>query len=119
MPVNFGSVGGHYHGAVDFQLRGLPACGERGGAGLQRHHLLLAALSKTLNIVGAGRVGSTLARGWFHCGVYDVGDVINSTLESARQAVTFIGAGRARDDMSSNVLIFGSISISSSAARTR
>ena len=58
-------------------------------------------MSKTLNIIGAGRVASTLARGWFHRGVYDVGDVINSTLESARQAVTFIGAGQARDDMAS------------------
>ena len=57
-------------------------------------------MSKTLNIVGAGRVGSTLARGWFRSGVFDVGEVVNSTLASARHAVKFIGAGQARDGVS-------------------
>ena len=56
-------------------------------------------MGKTLNIVGAGRVGSTLARLWAEAGVFEIQHVVNSTLESARRAVGFIGAGQAKQDL--------------------
>ena len=50
---------------------------------------------KTLNIIGAGRVGRTLAALWRQRCVFDIQGVLNRTLGSARAAVAFIGAGRA------------------------
>jgi predicted short-subunit dehydrogenase-like oxidoreductase (DUF2520 family) len=52
-------------------------------------------LENTLCIVGAGKVGRTLARLWHdaHCVV--VHDVLNRSQRSAEEACTFIGAGRA------------------------
>jgi predicted short-subunit dehydrogenase-like oxidoreductase (DUF2520 family) len=50
---------------------------------------------KTLNIIGAGRVGRTLAALWQQQGVFVIQGVLNRTLGSARAAVAFIGAGRA------------------------
>ncbi len=50
-----------------------------------------------LNIIGAGRVGRTLAALWRAQGVYDIGAVCNRTAQSAREAVAFIGAGVAVD----------------------
>lgn len=50
---------------------------------------------KTLNLIGAGRVGRTLGRLWQSRGVLEVQDVLTTSLESARGAVDFIGAGRA------------------------
>ena len=50
---------------------------------------------KTLNIVGAGRVGRTLGRLWHSAGVFDIQDVLSGTPHGARSAVAFIGAGRA------------------------
>ena len=52
---------------------------------------------KTLNIVGAGRVGRTLGRLWHSAGVFDIQDVLSRTPHGARSAVVFIGAGRAAD----------------------
>lgn len=50
---------------------------------------------KTLNVIGAGRVGRTLALLWQGSGVFRVGSVMCRTTGSARAAATFIGAGRA------------------------
>ncbi len=49
----------------------------------------------TLNIVGAGHVGRVLGRLFAQRGVFDVQDVLTRSQASARQAVGFIGAGRA------------------------
>ena len=49
---------------------------------------------KTLNLVGAGRVGKTLASLWQTHGHLQVQDVLTTSLPSAEQSVTFIGAGR-------------------------
>ncbi len=46
---------------------------------------------KTLNIIGAGRVGRTLAALWQQQGVFVIQDVLNRALESARAAGAFIG----------------------------
>jgi predicted short-subunit dehydrogenase-like oxidoreductase (DUF2520 family) len=50
---------------------------------------------KTLNIIGAGHVGQTLGRLWMQNDVFAIRDVLNRSLESGKQAVGFIGAGRA------------------------
>lgn len=49
---------------------------------------------KTLNVIGPGRVGRTLAALWAEAGVFLIGDVCSRTAESARAALSFIGAGR-------------------------
>ena len=49
---------------------------------------------KTLNILGCGRVGSTLGYLWREQGVFLVQDVHNTSAASAHQAVQFMGAGR-------------------------
>ncbi len=49
---------------------------------------------KTLNILGCGRVGSTLGYLWREQGVFLVQDVHNTSATSADQAVQFMGAGR-------------------------
>jgi predicted short-subunit dehydrogenase-like oxidoreductase (DUF2520 family) len=53
----------------------------------------------TLNIVGAGRVGLTLGRLFAAQNLFVVNDICNRSLERARQAVDFIGAGRAVADI--------------------
>ena len=50
---------------------------------------------KTLNLVGCGRVGRTLARLWHSGGVCIVQDVLTRSPASAAEAVAFVGAGRA------------------------
>jgi len=50
---------------------------------------------KSLNIIGCGRVGRTLGRLWFDSGTYLVQDVLTSSVQSASDAIDFIGAGRA------------------------
>lgn len=50
---------------------------------------------KTLNIIGAGRVGRSLAHLWHKQGVFAVQDVLTRSQTSADDAVAFIGAGRA------------------------
>ena len=54
---------------------------------------------KTLNIIGAGQVGKSLARLWARHGVFTIGDILNRAPESARGAVAFIGEGRAVESM--------------------
>ena len=53
----------------------------------------------TLNLVGAGRVGQTLARLWHLHGSFAVQDVLTTTLSSAQAATGCIGAGRAVDQL--------------------
>lgn len=50
---------------------------------------------QTLNIIGCGRVGRTLARLWHERGVFTVGDINDRTAEKSEAAVAFIGGGRA------------------------
>lgn len=52
-----------------------------------------------LNLVGAGHVGRTLGRLFAARGVFDVQDVVTRSAASARDAVAFIGAGRALADI--------------------
>ena len=49
---------------------------------------------KTLNILGCGRVGSTLGYLWREQGEFLIQDVHNTSVDSAHQAVQFMGAGR-------------------------
>lgn len=49
----------------------------------------------TLNLMGAGRVGRTLATLWARQGVFEVQDVLTSSLASAQEACAAIGAGTA------------------------
>lgn len=51
--------------------------------------------TKSLNIIGAGKLGRTLARLWQERGVFDVRAVCNRSLHSGKAAVDFIGAGKA------------------------
>jgi predicted short-subunit dehydrogenase-like oxidoreductase (DUF2520 family) len=49
----------------------------------------------TLNIVGGGRAGRTLARVFARKGVFAIGDVFDQSPAAAADAVAFIGSGRA------------------------
>jgi len=53
---------------------------------------------KTINIIGCGNVGKTLARLWTERRVLRVQSVLNRSMASAQQAVDFAGSGRAADD---------------------
>jgi predicted short-subunit dehydrogenase-like oxidoreductase (DUF2520 family) len=48
-----------------------------------------------LNIIGAGKVGKSLAHMWNIHGVFAIGDILNRSFVSSSQAVETIGAGRA------------------------
>ncbi len=50
---------------------------------------------RTLNLVGGGRVGQTLARLWQQQGTFRVQDVLTMSSASAQAACDFIGAGTA------------------------
>jgi predicted short-subunit dehydrogenase-like oxidoreductase (DUF2520 family) len=50
---------------------------------------------RTLNLVGAGRVARTLGRLWHCSGVLQVQDILTTRAGTAREAVDFIGDGRA------------------------
>ena len=52
---------------------------------------------KTLNLIGAGRVGQTLARLLNAHGVFEIQDVYSRSAGGATAATAFIGAGRAVD----------------------
>jgi predicted short-subunit dehydrogenase-like oxidoreductase (DUF2520 family) len=71
----------------------------RRGAEQQEHRLRLCVdrqgrLKKTLNIIGCGRVGRTLARLWHASDCYRVQDVLTRSALTAAEAIDFIGAGR-------------------------
>jgi len=53
----------------------------------------MAQTKPSLNLVGAGRVGQTLARLWMQAGVFAVQDVLTRSSASAQAACDFIGAG--------------------------
>ena len=53
----------------------------------------------TLNIIGAGRLGRTLARLWYRRGVFAIGGICNRSIESSVSAREFIGAGNAVDKL--------------------
>lgn len=53
---------------------------------------------KTVNIVGCGNVGKTLARLWTERGVLKVQSILNRSMASARRAVDLVGSGQAVDD---------------------
>ena len=53
-----------------------------------------SAMPKSLNIVGTGRVGRTLARLWSAQGVFGVGDILTRGAHGTREVLAFIGAGR-------------------------
>lgn len=52
-------------------------------------------LPRRLNIIGAGKVGRSLARLWRQHGTFTIGDILNRDPASAMQAAAFIGAGHA------------------------
>jgi predicted short-subunit dehydrogenase-like oxidoreductase (DUF2520 family) len=53
----------------------------------------------TLNLVGSGRVGQTLARLWHLQQTFAIQDVLTTSLSSAQSAVDVIGAGQAVDQL--------------------
>ena len=55
---------------------------------------------KSLNIIGCGRVGRTLARLWHDQGRYRIQDVLTQSRPSAADAIDFIGAGCAVTQLS-------------------
>ena len=54
---------------------------------------------KTINLIGAGRVGQTLGRLLAQDGQVQVQDLLTRSTASAEQALAFIGSGRAADKM--------------------
>lgn len=50
---------------------------------------------KTLNVIGCGSVGKTLARLWTRHEVFQIRAVLNRSLASGVRAVDFVGSGRA------------------------
>ena len=53
--------------------------------------------TRTLNIIGCGRVGRALARLWVQGGALEIQDVFDRSPAQSRAAVAFIGQGRALD----------------------
>jgi predicted short-subunit dehydrogenase-like oxidoreductase (DUF2520 family) len=49
---------------------------------------------KTLNMIGCGAVGQTLGRLFHQAQVFEIGDILTRSLDSAQSAAGFIGAGR-------------------------
>jgi len=66
---------------------------------------------KSVSVIGCGRAARTLARLWHDAGVFSIGGILNSSPESAREAVAFIGAGRAAGTIeelpASDLYLFG------------
>jgi predicted short-subunit dehydrogenase-like oxidoreductase (DUF2520 family) len=52
-------------------------------------------VTRTLNIIGCGRVGRTLARCWAQDGAFEIQDVFDRSPAQSQAAVAFIGRGRA------------------------
>ena len=59
----------------------------------------LKSIVISLNIIGAGRLGRTLARLWTKNSVFKTQDVLTAHAASASAAVAFIGAGRAATEL--------------------
>lgn len=58
-------------------------------------------MTRRINFIGAGKLGRTLAKLWHDQGVFEIGDIVNRSLQSATNATTFIGAGQAVDQIAS------------------
>ena len=58
-----------------------------------------ASLVKTLNVIGCGRVGQTLARLWQTQGSFAVQDLYGRSADKAAAAAAFIGGGRPVSDL--------------------
>jgi predicted short-subunit dehydrogenase-like oxidoreductase (DUF2520 family) len=58
-------------------------------------------MASTLNVIGGGRAGRTLARIWAHSGTFVLGDVLDAIPAVAASAVAFINSGRAVEALSS------------------
>jgi predicted short-subunit dehydrogenase-like oxidoreductase (DUF2520 family) len=58
----------------------------------------IIAVPKTLSIIGCGNVGKTLGRLWSRNQTFVIQDVLNRSLASSQNAVSFIGSGRAARD---------------------
>lgn len=54
-----------------------------------------AAMQPTLNLIGAGRVGQTLARLWYGTGTFTIGGIVTRSAASAQAAKAWIGSGHA------------------------
>lgn len=52
-------------------------------------------MTKSISIIGCGKVGKTLGRLWMLNGVLQIQDILNRSVDSAARASAFIGAGRA------------------------
>ena len=52
-------------------------------------------MAVTINVIGGGRAGRTLARVWALNGTFAIGDVLDPSSEAGADAVAFIGSGRA------------------------
>ncbi|MGZ3237847.1 MAG: Rossmann-like and DUF2520 domain-containing protein [Burkholderiaceae bacterium] len=52
-------------------------------------------MTKSISIIGCGKVGKTLGRLWMLNGVLQIQDILNRSVDSATRANAFIGAGRA------------------------
>jgi predicted short-subunit dehydrogenase-like oxidoreductase (DUF2520 family) len=57
-------------------------------------------VKRRLDVVGAGKAGKTLARLWAQAGVFEIGCVVNRSIESSQAAVDFIGEGRPAERIS-------------------
>jgi predicted short-subunit dehydrogenase-like oxidoreductase (DUF2520 family) len=55
---------------------------------------MIDAHMKTLNVIGTGRVGRTLASLWEEKHTFSMQDVLDRTVDGSRSAVAFIGDGR-------------------------
>jgi predicted short-subunit dehydrogenase-like oxidoreductase (DUF2520 family) len=66
---------------------------------------------KSLSIIGCGNAGRTLARLWHDSGTFRIDGILNSTPESSREAVAFIGAGEAAANVAelpaSDIILIG------------
>lgn len=60
---------------------------------------------RRLDIVGAGKVGKTLARLWNQNGFFDIGSVANRSVGSSEEAIDFIGAGKTSQIQKIDVLM--------------
>lgn len=54
---------------------------------------------QTLNIIGAGKLGKTLGRLWQQRQVFEIGALCNRSVDNARDAAAFIGAGDAAESI--------------------
>lgn len=53
-----------------------------------------------INIIGCGKLGTTLAKLWLSKGSFEIGGIVNKSLESSKLAVEKIGRGIALTDLS-------------------